>query len=149
VLSYEQEGLTEEMLGSIQEQIKTNWKTLKDESGDFFEINCEISNETMAAFFVTGRMNKRVQDGSDLCKIDGGLLNQGQNESGEKVDSAGVPVEMRFQGVLEFSMLFRRASNLSSWEAPIVSYGVLDGHRGLMSGTMPERIHAPTLEIDF
>ena len=81
-------------------------------------------------------MNKRVQNGSDLCEVDGGLLNQGQNESGEEVDSAGVPVEVRFQGVLKFCMLFRRASDLSLREAPIVSYGVLDSYRRLMSGTM-------------
>lgn len=103
-------GLTEEMLGSIKEQIKTNWKTLKDESCDFFEINCEISDETMAAFFVTGRLNKCVQDAGNLCEVDSGSLDQGKDKSGEEVDSAGIPVEVGFQGLLEFCMLFRRAS---------------------------------------
>ena len=90
----------------------------------------------MAAFFVAGWFNERVQDSSNLCEVDGGLLDQGENESGKEVDSTGVPIEVGFQGLLEFCMLFRRASDLSLREAPIVSYGVLDGHHRLMSGTM-------------
>jgi hypothetical protein len=83
---------------------------LKDELGDVFKINCEIFNESVAAFFVTGRMNERVEYTGNLCQIDCGSLNQSQNESGKKVDSTVVPMEVGFQGVLKFSMLVRRAS---------------------------------------
>jgi hypothetical protein len=98
------------MLGTIQEQIKTNWKTLENESGDFFEINCKIFNETVAAFFVTGWLNERVKNAGNLSKVDGGALDQGEDESGEEVDSTLVPMKVGFQGLLEFCMLFRRAS---------------------------------------
>jgi hypothetical protein len=86
---------------------------LEDETGDVFKVNCEILDEPMATFFVAGRMNECVQDGSDLSEVDSGLLDQGEDESGEEVDSTVVPVEVGFQSVLEFCMLFRRASDLS------------------------------------
>ena len=73
-------------------------------------IDCKIFDKTVAAFFVAGWFNERVQDSSNLCEVDGGLLDQGQNESGKKIDSPAVPVEVGFQGMLEFCMLFRRAS---------------------------------------
>jgi hypothetical protein len=83
---------------------------LEDESGDVFKINCEIFDETMAAFFVAGRMNECVEYTGNLRQIYCGSLDQSQNESGKKVDSTVVPMEVGFQGVLEFSMLVRRAS---------------------------------------
>jgi hypothetical protein len=106
-------GFTEEMLGSIKQQIKTNWKTFEDESRDVFEINCEIFDKAVTAFFVTGWMNECVEYASNLSKIHRGSLDQGEDESGEKVDSTVVPMEVGFQGVLEFCMLVRRASDLS------------------------------------
>jgi hypothetical protein len=41
-----------------------------------------------------------------------------------------------FQGIFEFCMLFLGPPSFSLREVPIVSYGVLDGYRGLMSGTV-------------
>jgi hypothetical protein len=47
---------------------------LEDESGDVFKVNREIFDKPMAAFFVTGRLNKRVQDAGNLSEVDSGSL---------------------------------------------------------------------------
>jgi hypothetical protein len=64
----------EEVFGAIQEQVESDWKTFEDETGNVFEADLEIFNKTMTSFLVTGRMNERVQDGSDLCEVDGSSL---------------------------------------------------------------------------
>jgi hypothetical protein len=77
-----------------------------------------LGQGTMTAFLVTGWVNECVQNGSNLSEVHCGLLNQG-----EEVDAADIPMEERtarqmpsceqelgFQGLLEFCMLFRRAS---------------------------------------
>jgi hypothetical protein len=46
----------------------------------------------------------------NLSEVDSGSLDQGEDESGEEVDSTFVPMEVGFQGVFEFCMLVRRAS---------------------------------------
>ena len=66
----------------------------------------------MAALFIAGWLNKRVEHTSDLCEVDGGSLDQGNDESGKKVDSTVIPIKMGFQGLLKFCMLVRRASDL-------------------------------------
>ena len=109
---------------------------MEDEAGDVFEINLEIFDEPMAAFLVARRVNERVEDASDLSEVDRGALDQGEDETGEEVDAAGISVKKGFQGLLELGMLVRRASILSDREAPIVSGGMLDGHPRLISGTM-------------
>ena len=143
------------MLGAIQQQVKLSGETFKDETGDFFKINFEILDEPMASFLVAGWVDERVENASDLNEVNGGSLNQGEDETGEEVDAAGIPVKKGFQGLLELSMLVRRASILSDWEAPIVSDGVLDGYPRLMSGTMrsplqvKRRHHSKILVVQF
>ena len=82
----------------------------------------------MAAFLVACWVNVCVQNAGDLSEVDCGALNQGDDEAGEEVDAAGVPVKEGFQGLLELGMLVRRASILSDRETPIVSYDVLDSY---------------------
>ena len=116
------------MLGAIQQQVKLSGETFEDETGNFFKINLEILDEPMASFLVAGWVNDLVENASDLSEVNGSSLNQGEDETGEEVDAAGIPVKEGFQGLLELGMLFRRASDLSLREALIVSYDVLDGY---------------------
>jgi len=122
---------------------------LEDEAGDVLEVNLEIFDEPMAAFLVARRVNERVEDASDLSEVDRGALDQGEDETGEEVDAAGIPVKKGFQGLLELGMLVRRASIFSDREAPIVSVGVLNCYPRLKSGTMAISSTHERLRVSF
>ena len=135
---------------------------MEDESGDVFKVNLEILDEPVAAFFVTGRMNKCVQNGSNLSEVHCGSLNQGEDESGEEVDSTGVPVKVGFQGLLEFCMLFRRASDLCAggfncfiWRAGRLSrtyvryYGADDMQKLLASCAKNSRVNEQFRDVNL
>ena len=84
---------------------------MEKKRSDIFEVYLEVFDESGTAFFVTAWFDMGVEHSSNFAEVDGLLLDQSKDKSGEKFESAVIPMEVGFQSVLELGMLVRRASD--------------------------------------
>ena len=96
-------------------------------------LSCE--QEATGPFAVVLKISPSIEGSGDFGEVHAADFKQGDDESGDEVESAWVEVEMAFQSVLDWFMLHLATSPCRDLVAFIMLFCVGDGKSRLLSGS--------------